>query len=120
MSMDPEEPVPPFRIVDRVRNTTLMPHQRDHQRNEQRAREEPLRPVFRIGGSVIQPTTPDIITSKPPSPAQQGIPSDATNLIRISGEDLHGNQLGNTGTSSSKREAELEKPTSVAERADVT
>lgn len=92
--MDPEEPEPPFRIRDRVRNQTVMPHQRDQARNEQRAREEPLRPVFRIGGSIIQ-ATPPVMTPEPSSPAQQGIPIATVKLSRTLEEDLHGIQASN-------------------------
>lgn len=87
--MDPDEPESPFQLRDRVRNKTLMPHQRDQPRNEQRAREEPLRPVFRIGGSVIRATPPDTITSEPSSSAQQGLPIATAKLSRTQEESMH-------------------------------
>lgn len=54
-SRDPEEPDDPFRIRDRVRSVENTLHaDKGRQANGQRMREEPARPVFRIGGSVIQ------------------------------------------------------------------
>lgn len=72
ISVDPEEPEPPFQIRDRIRNKTLILHQKDQSKDEQRAREEPLRPIFRIGGSVIQATPRDVETSELSSPNQHG------------------------------------------------
>lgn len=124
--MDPEEPEPPFRIRDRVRNQILMPHQRDQARNEQRPREEPLRPVFHIGGSIIQATAPDIITSDPSGQAQQEIPIAANKSSQTLKEDLHGNQASNIkraigpGMLPSKREDDLKNSANVLERADIT
>ena len=56
MSEDTYEPRPPFRILGRIQNRTQSDHQRDPSRKSQRAREEPPRPVFRIGGSIIHDT----------------------------------------------------------------
>lgn len=54
MSEDPDEPRPPFRIRERIQNRAQLNHR---PQSSQRAREEPPRPVFRIGGSIIQSTT---------------------------------------------------------------
>ena len=56
MSEDAYEPSPPFRILGRIQNRTQSDHQRDPSRKSPRAREEPPRPVFRIGGSIIHDT----------------------------------------------------------------
>jgi hypothetical protein len=60
-SHDPEEPDAPFRIGNRVKNTHVS--DRSRQGNGQRGREEPARPVFQIGGSIIRSGT-----STPSSP----------------------------------------------------
>ncbi len=57
MSEDPDEPRPAFRIRERVQNRTQLNHRRNRSRNSQLTREEPPRPVFRIGGSIIQSGT---------------------------------------------------------------
>ena len=53
MSEDAYEPRPPFRILGRIQNRTQLDQQPNSSRKSQRAREEPPRPVFRIGGSII-------------------------------------------------------------------
>ena len=57
MSEDPDEPRPAFRIREQIQNRTQLNHRRNRSRNSQLTREEPLRPVFRIGGSIIQSGT---------------------------------------------------------------
>lgn len=57
ISEDADEPRPPFPIRERIQNRSQLNHQRNGPRNSQRTREEPPRPVFRIGGSIIQSTT---------------------------------------------------------------
>ena len=56
MSEDAYEPRPPFRILGRIQNRTQLDHQQNPSRKSQRAREEPPRPIFRIGGSIIHDT----------------------------------------------------------------
>ena len=59
MSEDVNESRPPFRIREQIQNRAqLYPRPR----NSQRTREEPHRPIFRIGGSIIHSTIsePDV------------------------------------------------------------
>ena len=65
-SMDPEEPEEPFRLHDRSQpGATLRPDR------DRRVRDEPPRPVFRIGGSIIQSTEPDAVNLGTNIPAQK-------------------------------------------------
>lgn len=57
LSEDPDEPRPPFRIREQDQNRGQLNYQNNRPRNSTRTREEPPRPVFRIGGSIIQSTT---------------------------------------------------------------
>ncbi len=68
-SMDPEEPTPPFRLRDRI--TTGVAERDDRDRRTR----DPPRPVFQIGGSVIQSTKPDVINLDTVSPVQQATPT---------------------------------------------
>lgn len=62
-SADPEEPQPPFRLQERVNVV--------RQDRDRRAPEEPPRPVFRIGGSIIQTNKPGAVTPELSSPIQE-------------------------------------------------
>ncbi|KAF6237902.1 hypothetical protein HO173_004103 [Letharia columbiana] len=57
ISQDPEEPRPPFRVHEQIQNRPQLNYQSNRSRNSPRTREEPPRPVFRIGGSIIKSTT---------------------------------------------------------------
>lgn len=57
MSEDPDEPRPPFRIHEQIQNRGQLGHSRSLPQSTPRTREEPPRPVFRIGGSIIQSPT---------------------------------------------------------------
>ncbi|KAL9131724.1 MAG: hypothetical protein Q9217_000399 [Psora testacea] len=59
---DPAEPVP-FRLQEGELTSDQLSHQSLRQRNEHRSRQEPARPVFRIGGSIIQSGTSTPITT---------------------------------------------------------
>lgn len=89
VSQDPDEPEAPFRLRERVRNNVPLPHQTDHQGNEQRTREGPPRPIFHIGGSVIQPTKPDAAFSVPHSVTQQTTPVAASSSVEKLEADPH-------------------------------
>ena len=92
MSEDPDEPRPPFRILERIQNRTQPDHQRNSPRNSQRAREEPPRPVFRIGGSIIHDTASEnAIELQTTKAAREIVPrnheSSEINLSRDDGLD---------------------------------
>lgn len=71
LSLDRGEPEIPFRVVNRAQNKGPILHGlRDRPRSEQGDREEPERSVFRIGGSIIRPTTPQQSTPLEGLPAQ--------------------------------------------------
>ena len=56
LSDDPGETHPPFRIREQIQSRAQLDNERSRQRNSQRMRGEPPRPIFRIGGSLIQST----------------------------------------------------------------
>lgn len=90
MSVEPEEPEPPFHIRSRVRDATML-HRRENIRTEQGVGEEPLGPVFRIGGSIIQPTAADAATTPstmPPSPTFRTIPTAISSTDLEVGRDF--------------------------------
>lgn len=89
MSEDADEPEAPFRLRERVRNNVPLPHQTDQQGNEQRTREGPPRPIFRVGGSVIQPTKPRTALSVPPGVVQQRTPVAGSNSVERPEADPH-------------------------------
>lgn len=75
-SRDLEEPDDPFHIQDRVRSKATVRNDRGRQENRQRAPEEPARPVFRIGGSIIQsgistPSSPAVVATTQDSMTDQ-------------------------------------------------
>ena len=57
LSENPDEPRPPFRVGEQLQHRAQLIRQSHRSRNSQLTREEPPRPVFRIGGSVIQSAT---------------------------------------------------------------
>ena len=75
VSMDPEEPQPPFHLRERVTDM-----RRDKDR---RTAEEPSRPVFRIGGSVIRTTKSETAPSGAASPVLKAKPG----VLPASGAD---------------------------------
>ena len=84
-SEDPTEPAP-FHLRERIATSSPTVHQNQRTRNEQRSRLEPLRPIFRIGGSIIpsDSSTPTMPTSTEPPGA--GDSHESSNLDSVSTE----------------------------------
>ena len=84
-----DEPRPPFRILERIQDRTQSDHQRNSPRKSQRAREEPPRPVFRIGGSIIHDTASEnALELQTTEAARERVPRNhASSEINISRDD---------------------------------
>ena len=70
MSMDPEdpeEPAPPFRVRDRIQHL-----ESTRQDRNKPVRDQPARPIFRIGGSVIRSAPPEDGSTEAANPAAKG------------------------------------------------
>ncbi|KAL8865309.1 MAG: hypothetical protein Q9174_006956, partial [Haloplaca sp. 1 TL-2023] len=111
MERDPEEPEPaePFHIRDRVEHEGQVLHGR----NQQRSRTGPLRPIFRIGGSVIG-------SNQPAAAAEVEVEKDQVAAVAASSDGEANEKVDESLGTGRKMGKENQKPVTVSEGSGAT